>query len=614
VRATGTCAVAGDDEDGVDHPDAAGRPDRPGRGLSQRGYCVLPERLDRLQRQRQLARRRRAGGRQCAAALRRHQPGGQRARLGATAGQTYARFRCGTQQNLAPTGVATDGEVEDYAVQITGTAVDWGDLPDGPYATLSANNGPSHVLSGVAFMGKCVDAEANGLPNSGATGDDASQTTPRLGACAANNDDEDGVTFGTLTAGATGTANVDMSAFNNGAQVCFLNAWIDFNGNGSFADAGDQIASNVQMIGGAAPNAVTFAIPSVVTSSSTGARFRCSTQSNLPPTGSAPNGEVEDYMVTLVPQSRDFGDAPDTALGTGVGNYNTTAADNGPSHQLGAALRLGAVTPDADNGALQNASADADDTTGTDDEDGVAAIPAVNSATTAVALQVTVFNNTASQATVACWIDFNRDGVFGTAERASATVAASSGTTTPTLTFSGFSAPVPGQSYLRCRIANAAGEVVDPTGPAATGEVEDYPLNISGVDYGDAPDTAAGTATGDYNTRGTDNGPYHVLSPGLHLGNVAPDADPATLQDLAAAADNATNVNDEDGISVLPQIWHNTTTVNMTVRATNTTASAAVMACWIDFNRDGDFLDAGERSANVARFQPAAAAQTTASV
>jgi hypothetical protein len=514
-------------------------------------------------------------------------------------GQTYARFRCGTQQNLAPTGVATDGEVEDYAVQITGVAVDWGDLPDGPYATLSANSGPSHILSGVAYMGLCVDSESNGQPNGTATGDDANATTPRLGACATGNDDEDGVTFGTLTAGTNGSANVSMAAFSTGAQVCFLNAWIDFNGNGSFADAGEQIATNVQMVGGSL-NAGSFPIPSVVTSSPTGARFRCSTQPGLTPTGPAPNGEVEDYMVTITPQSRDFGDAPDTAAGTGVGNYNTTVADNGPSHLIVANLRLGGVNPDADSGTLQNAAADADDTTNTDDEEGVGSIPPISTATTSVQLPVTVFNNIANPATVACWIDFNRDGVFSNAERASATVGASSGTTTPTLTFSGFSAPVPGLSYLRCRIATAAGEVANATGPAATGEVEDYPLNISGVDYGDAPDTAPSTAQGNYNTLGTDSGPYHVLSTGLHLGNVAPDADPATLQDNAAAADNATNVNDEDGISILPQILHNTTTVNMTVRATNSTATAAVMACWIDFNRDGDFLDAGERSANVA--------------
>ncbi len=87
------------------------------------------------------------------------------------------------------------------------------------------------------------------------------------------------------------------------------------------------------MIGGG-PNAVNFNVPNVVTAAATGARFRCSTQRGLGPTGQASDGEVEDYMVTIAQQSRDFGDAPDASPGIGVGNYSTTVADNGPSHLI----------------------------------------------------------------------------------------------------------------------------------------------------------------------------------------------------------------------------------------------------------------------------------------
>ena len=201
---------------------------------------------------------------------------------------------------------------------------------------------------------------------------------------------------------------------------------------------------------------------------------------------------------------------------------------------------------------------------------------------------------------MACWIDFNRDGVFGSSERAVATAGASGSQQSVSLTFSGFGAPVAGTSYLRCRLATVSGEVTNPTGSAATGEVEDYQVVISGVDYGDAPDPAAGTGVGNYNTRGADSGPYHVIVSGLNLGNVAPDADPATLQNVGATDDNATNINDEDGISTLPVVNTGTTSVAMTVRATNSTATAATLVCWIDFNRDGDFTDTGEPSASVA--------------
>ena len=89
-----------------------------------------------------------------------------------------------------------------------------------------------------------------------------------------------------------------------------------------------------------------------------------------------------------------------------------------------------------------------------DDEDGVTTLPVVSTASTSVLMNVSVFNNiTASPATVACWIDFNRDGVFGASERASAAVPVSGVQQTIPLTFSGFGAPVAGTSYLRCRLA-----------------------------------------------------------------------------------------------------------------------------------------------------------------
>ena len=68
----------------------------------------------------------------------------------------------------------------------------------------------------------------------------------------------------------------------------------------------------------------------------------------------------------------DYGDVPDATGGSGPGNYNTRAADNGPSHTIVAGLRLGA-TVDGDDGMLQNAAANADDVNGAlpDDEDGL---------------------------------------------------------------------------------------------------------------------------------------------------------------------------------------------------------------------------------------------------
>ena len=182
-------------------------------------------------------------------------------------------------------------------------------------------------------------------------------------------------------------------------------------------------------------------------------------------------------VVDVLP--RDYGDAPDTGAGTGVGNYETTAADNGPSHVVSAGLYLGREMPDSDSGALQNPDSNADDATGVDDEDGIAVLPVITTASGAVNLMVTAVNTTGQAATLACWLDFNRDGDFLDAgERVSAVVNSSPGRQSVYLTFGSFAVPTPGVSYLRCRIASAASEVALPTGPASNGEVEDHWVTI----------------------------------------------------------------------------------------------------------------------------------------
>ncbi len=67
----------------------------------------------------------------------------------------------------------------------------------------------------------------------------------------------------------------------------------------------------------------------------------------------------------------DYGDAPDTGAGTGLGNYETLSANGGPSHTIVAGLFLGARV-DNDTNGTPNARANGDDITGSpDDEDGV---------------------------------------------------------------------------------------------------------------------------------------------------------------------------------------------------------------------------------------------------
>ena len=209
---------------------------------------------------------------------------------------------------------------------------DYGDAPDPTYPTLAASNGANHVIVAGIRMGALIDSEQNGQPNAAANGDDT-----------ANLDDEDGVTFSSLAAGQPAVASVNMVGLT-GTPVCLLNAWIDFNGDGDWIDTGEQIATNVALNGGAVVP-VAFTVPAAVTTSPTYARFRCSTTSNLPPTGSAINGEVEDYRVTIEQTaSLDYGDAPDPT-------YPTLSGSGGASHVLGAAgPRMGVCVDAESNG------------------------------------------------------------------------------------------------------------------------------------------------------------------------------------------------------------------------------------------------------------------------
>ncbi|MCP4685488.1 MAG: hypothetical protein GY867_08560, partial [bacterium] len=172
---------------------------------------------------------------------------------GAVPGTTYARFRCTTDGAVSFTAQASDGEVEDYLVTVE-TATDLGDAPDPTYPTLLASTGASHVLGTGVYLGACVDAEADGQPSVGANGDDGAVGSPVFGTCVGN-DDEDGVSFTSALYVGT-SAGVDVTA----NAACTLSAWIDFNGDGDWADAGEGLFPGGQALAGGV-NSLSFAVP-----------------------------------------------------------------------------------------------------------------------------------------------------------------------------------------------------------------------------------------------------------------------------------------------------------------------------------------------------------------
>ena len=167
---------------------------------------------------------------------------------------------------------------------------DWGDLPDlaagtaqGDYESLAANNGPSHQISPDIYLGAGVTAETDAQPNADATGDT-----------------DDGITMNSATNWIPGTTmHIPVSATNGTGNSGHLEAWIDWNGDGDFNDPGEMVA-NLDDTGGSFPATLDIAVPAdAVQGQPLGFRIRLSTQDNMTPYGAAPNGEVEDYMITV---------------------------------------------------------------------------------------------------------------------------------------------------------------------------------------------------------------------------------------------------------------------------------------------------------------------------
>lgn len=172
--------------------------------------------------------------------------------------------------------------------------LDYGDAPDttvdpatGDYQS-APGRGPSHVV-GSLRLGSAVDAETTfseddgpPLEDDGVVVADGSGAPPQLHTQS-------------FIAGQAYTLDVTTVGAGN------LNAWIDFNQNGSFEDAGEQIAVDVASTGDT--ESIVVNVPFDAVAGSTYARFRYSTATSsggLNSTSAAPDGEVEDYEITLV--------------------------------------------------------------------------------------------------------------------------------------------------------------------------------------------------------------------------------------------------------------------------------------------------------------------------
>lgn len=498
-------------------------------------------------------------------------------------GGAYARFRISTDPAAsAPTGHAVGGEVEDYRPTITIVDTDYGDAPDtgsapsstGNYSTLSTRGGPSHLVTAGIHLGGGVDVELEASP-----------------AVTASSDSDDGLVdpLTDLHLVPDQEPVVRVRVTNQTTAPARLFGWIDYLADGTFG-AEERASWEIEP---EFTGTVELAFPAVPAAAigATYARFRLSTDPSMTtPTGPAVDGEVEDYRVTIL--ANDYSDAPPT--------YSTA------SHFVVDGLSIGASV-DRERNAVASPDANSDDFIGSDDEDGFDATSVFLTPGKAPTITVSVTKPKDLGATLYGWIDVDGDG-FADETTAKAVLAASAeGTFDVDLSWpDAIPQDASGLANLRLRLSSDD-LTGTPGGHASDGEVEDHQVFVRYVDMGDAPDPAAETGPGDYQTRREDGGPSHTIDPQLYLGGSAidneadspqtfVDNDGETVQRLSANGDDLTGINDEDSlvdaaedlklvVGEIPEVR---------IEATNLSDRMATLHGWIDFNQDGDFLDEGE--------------------
>jgi hypothetical protein len=219
--------------------------------------------------------------------------------------RTGLRVRISSEDISGPLGEAKDGEVEDYTVLFAG--FDYGDLAQS-YNTAGNNNPPAHIISADLMLGSSVDAEVDGFASADGRGDDTDPGLVTFGTPGGEGD-EDGVELmSPLIPG--NEAIFRVNAVNNTGSGAVLQAWIDYNGSGTFEEgealtSGDFAPAGAEVpTGGLTDAMLSFEVPAdaVFNQGQAMIRFRLSEAGGLAADSeesTPPFGEIEDYVFTL---------------------------------------------------------------------------------------------------------------------------------------------------------------------------------------------------------------------------------------------------------------------------------------------------------------------------
>lgn len=165
-------------------------------------------------------------------------------------------------------------------------SMDYGDAPS-TYKVALEKDGARHDASDYK-LGASITYEKTANSNSDATGDKGDDGVAEL---------QDPNKVKTFVSGMVYTLTVSATIPETDADgSAYLDAWIDFNGDGLWTDD-ERIADSTVVVNGA--NEITFMVPYTSYSGNTFARFRLSDEGGLDSVGYAATGEVEDYKVAV---------------------------------------------------------------------------------------------------------------------------------------------------------------------------------------------------------------------------------------------------------------------------------------------------------------------------
>ena len=115
---------------------------------------------------------------------------------------------------------------------------------------------------------------------------------------------------------------------------------------------------------------------------------------------------------------------------------------------------------------------------------------------------------------------------------------------------------------------------------------------VAAYDFGDLPDTAAGSSTtGNYETLfgGAGTGAYNLIVPTIRLGATI-DGEVDGISSALATGDNAAFANDEDGVTPTNAIRDGVGNApTLTLNVTNTSGASVNLCAYADLNNDGTF-------------------------